>query len=147
MSRLPSAAIRREHAERYDAVAAVGGVATFTDLSLNKTAAGYTLTASATGFSAVTSSAFDITPGTATQLLFSQQPTTTVAGQPIAPGVAGNGRGRREQPRPRIHGERDRDTRQQSGREHAHRTTTVATVNGVATFGDLSLNKSATATG
>src|SRR6267378_2599679 len=59
-------------------VAAVGGVATFTDLSLNKTAAGYTLTASATGFSAVTSSAFDITPGTATQLAFTQQPTTTV---------------------------------------------------------------------
>src|SRR5207253_11031296 len=68
-------------------VAAVGGVATFTNLSLNKTGTGYTLTASASGFSPVTSSAFDITAGTATQLLFSQQPTNTVAGQPITPGV------------------------------------------------------------
>src|SRR5207244_7401037 len=68
-------------------VAAVGGVATFSDLSLNKTGSGYTLAASASGFAPVTSTAFDITPGTATQLVFTVQPSTTVAGAPITPAV------------------------------------------------------------
>src|SRR5207244_556333 len=61
-------------------VAAVSGVAAFFDLSLNKTGTGYTLTASASGFTTITSTAFDITPGTATQLAFTVQPSTTVAG-------------------------------------------------------------------
>lgn len=47
-------------------VAAVGGVATFNDLKLNASATGYTLVASAAGFSDVTSGAFDITPITGT---------------------------------------------------------------------------------
>jgi len=41
-------------------VAAVGGVATFEDLSIDKSDEGYTLVASATGFSSATSDAFDI---------------------------------------------------------------------------------------
>src|SRR2546422_8373620 len=67
-------------------VAAVGGVATFF-LSLNKAGTGYTLTASASGFAPVTSTAFDIISGTATQLAFTQQPSTTVAGAAISPAV------------------------------------------------------------
>src|SRR2546423_5834941 len=74
-------------------VAAVSGVATFFDLSLNKTGTGYTLTASASGFAPVTSAAFDITPGTATQLSFTQQPSTTVAGLAISPAVQGTADG------------------------------------------------------
>src|SRR5204863_395343 len=46
-------------------VAAVSGVATFF-VSLNKAGTGYTLTAGAGGLPPVTSTAFDITPGTAT---------------------------------------------------------------------------------
>src|SRR3989440_185475 len=65
-------------------VAAVNGVATFLDLSLNKTGTGYWLTATATGLNA-TSSGFNITPGAATQLVFGTQPGTTVAGQQITP--------------------------------------------------------------
>src|SRR5256885_11978980 len=68
-------------------VAAVSGVATFFDLSLNKTGTAYTLTASASGFTAVTSTAFDIIPGTASQLAFTQQPSITVAGAAISPTV------------------------------------------------------------
>src|SRR5207244_564547 len=64
-------------------VTAVSGVATFFDLSLNKTGTGYTLTASASGFTAVTSTVFDITPGTATQLAFTVQPSNAVAGAAI----------------------------------------------------------------
>src|SRR2546429_3127795 len=66
-------------------VAAVGGVASFGDLSLNRTAPGYTLTASGGGLGPVTSTAFDITPGTATRLAFTQPPTTTVPGGGISP--------------------------------------------------------------
>ena len=123
-------------------VAAVGGVATFTDLSLNRTAAGYTLTASATGVSAVTSSAFDITPGTATQLLFSQQPTTTVAGQQIAPGVQVTAADAGSNPVPGFTGNVTVTLGNNPGGSTLTGTTTVAAVNGVATFGDLSLNKS-----
>src|SRR2546430_4537861 len=67
-------------------VAAVSGVATFF-VSLNKAGTGYTLTASAGGFTPVTSTLFDIIPGTATQLAFTQQPSTTVAGAAISPAV------------------------------------------------------------
>src|SRR5260370_36908614 len=56
-------------------------------LRSNRTGTGYTLTASASGFASVISTAFDITPGTATQLAFTGQPTTTVAGVVISPAV------------------------------------------------------------
>src|SRR5947207_15325616 len=55
--------------------AAVGGVATFANLSIDKVGTGYTLTA--TGAGSATSAAFNITAGTATQLVFSVQPSTT----------------------------------------------------------------------
>src|SRR5207247_4530519 len=67
-------------------VAAVNGVATFF-VSLNKAGTGYTLTASASGFATVTSTTFDITPGTATQLALTVQPTNTVAGGTITTAV------------------------------------------------------------
>jgi adhesin/invasin len=44
-------------------VAAVGGVATFSNLSINRNANGYTLTAGASGLAGATSSPFTITPG------------------------------------------------------------------------------------
>src|SRR5213078_770272 len=56
-------------------------------VSLNKTGTGYTLAASASGFAPVTSTAFDITPGTATQLAFIVQPSNTVAGAAISPAI------------------------------------------------------------
>src|SRR5205814_5454261 len=66
-------------------VAAVGGVVTFSDLTLDKTAPGYWLTA--TGLGSATSSSFNIIAGPATQLVFGTQPGTTVAGQQITPAV------------------------------------------------------------
>src|SRR2546430_7050197 len=54
-------------------VGAVGGIATYLDLSVNKAGTGYTLTASASGVPSVTSTPFDIIPGTATQLAFTVQ--------------------------------------------------------------------------
>src|SRR5947207_6428292 len=68
-------------------VAAVNGVASFSTLTLDKTGTSYWLTATATGLNSGTSSVFGVTPGTATQLAFSQQPVTTVANRLITPAV------------------------------------------------------------
>src|SRR5207247_2113700 len=65
--------------------AASGGVATFAGLSIDKAGTGYTLTA--TGAGSATSTAFNITAGTATQLVCAVQPSTTSAGAAIAPAV------------------------------------------------------------
>src|SRR5256885_1156906 len=56
-------------------VAAVNGVATFSTLSLNTAGSGYTLTASATGLTGATSTAFDISLslGPAAKVAFTTQ--------------------------------------------------------------------------
>ncbi len=53
---------------------ATNGVAAFAGCRINKAGTGYTLTASASGVSGTTSSAFNITLGTATVLTFTTQP-------------------------------------------------------------------------
>jgi hypothetical protein len=58
-------------------VNATGGVATFTNLRVRQAGTNYSLTASATGAPTITSNAFNINAGTATQLHFTTQPTTT----------------------------------------------------------------------
>jgi len=135
-------------------VAAVGGVATFFDLSINRTGVGYTLTASAAGFSAPTSAAFDITPGTATQLIFIAQPTTTVAGRLITPALQVIARDPTGNPVPGFTGTVTVAFGGDPGGATLSGTTSVAAVNGVASFGDLSITKTgpsywltATATG
>ena len=54
--------------------AATGGSAHFAGCAITGTAGSYTLTASATGLTTATSSAFNITAGTATKLVFTTQP-------------------------------------------------------------------------
>src|SRR5205807_7329674 len=66
---------------------AVAGVATFADLSLNRTGTGYTLAASDGALTPVTSSAFNVTPGAATQPAFTLQPTNPASNVAIAPPV------------------------------------------------------------
>jgi hypothetical protein len=68
-------------------VAAVAGIATFSGLSIDKTGAGYTLTAVATGLTGATSNGFDITAAVASKLEFTVQPTTTAAGVNISPAI------------------------------------------------------------
>ncbi len=68
-------------------VAAVAGVATFSTLAIDTSGTGYRLTAAASGLPGTTSSAFAITAGAATKLLFTVQPTTTTAGKTISPSV------------------------------------------------------------
>jgi hypothetical protein len=61
-------------------VTAAAGIATFSTLSIDKVGTGYTLTGAATGLAGATSTSFEITPGTATLLVFTVQPTSTTAG-------------------------------------------------------------------
>src|SRR5207247_1354011 len=125
-------------------VAAVGGVATFVDLSVNKTGTGYTLTGSASGFAPVTSTAFDITPGTATQLAFTQQPSTTVAGATIRPAGQGTALDAAGNAVPSFTGSVTVALGSNPGGSTLSGTTTVAAVNGVASFSPLTLDKTGT---
>jgi hypothetical protein len=68
-------------------VAAAGGIASFSTLSIDKAGAGYTLAATAGGLSGATSNAFAIAVGTAEKLVFSIQPSNTTAGAAVAPAV------------------------------------------------------------
>ena len=70
-------------------VAAVNGVATFSNITVNKPGSGYTLVASASGLSGDTSSAFNVTPGVPTKLGFTiQPPASTTSGTSFLVNVA-----------------------------------------------------------
>jgi len=66
---------------------AVAGIATFAGLSIDKVGSAYSLAATGTGLPNAASTAFDITPGPASLLVISVQPSSVVAGHDIAPAV------------------------------------------------------------
>jgi hypothetical protein len=65
----------------------VNGIATFSNLMLNKAGNGYTLMANATGMTSVDSQAFSIIPANPVQLVFLSQPTNTVVNSFISPAI------------------------------------------------------------
>jgi hypothetical protein len=62
-------------------------VASFTDLSIERSGVGYRLEATAAGVGSGVTNAFTITPGPATRLNFTVQPSDTTAGASIRPNV------------------------------------------------------------
>ncbi|MQF49144.1 IPTL-CTERM sorting domain-containing protein, partial [SAR202 cluster bacterium AC-647-N09_OGT_505m] len=63
-------------------VSAVNGVATFTDLRIDKAATGYTLTATSSSLTLATSASFDVSSSaTASRLVVISEPSTTAAGE------------------------------------------------------------------
>jgi VCBS repeat-containing protein len=68
-------------------VSAVNGVATFAGLSIDRSGNGYTLTASGSGLTAVTSPSFDIVPGAANRLVFITGPSDRIVGEKFSPGI------------------------------------------------------------
>ncbi|MFK8011602.1 MAG: hypothetical protein AB8B80_06145 [Marinicellaceae bacterium] len=60
-------------------VNAINGVATFTNLSIDKSGADYKLRATSSGVTGAISSRFDVNPSTASQLIVTTQPTGAVA--------------------------------------------------------------------
>src|SRR5207302_1583448 len=125
-------------------LAAVAGVATFGDLSIDSAGQAYTLTATSGSLPPGTSSVFDITPGAATRLQFTVQPSNTAAGATITPAVrvtARDGKGNV------ATGFTDTVTvaiGTNPGGATLAGTAKLAAVAGVATFGNLSLNRTGT---
>ena len=64
-----------------------GGVATFSDLSLDRAISGYTLTATASGLPTATSDTFTVVPGPAAQLRFTAAPSDASQGGVVTPPV------------------------------------------------------------
>ena len=122
-------------------VTAVNGVAAFDTLSLDRTGAGYTLGASGGGLTGATSTAFTITPGSASQLAFTSQPSNAVAGVSISPSIKvtvqdalANTVTSSTVPVTIAFGTN-------SGAGTLSGTATVNAVSGVATFSNLSINR------
>jgi hypothetical protein len=125
-------------------VAAVNGVATFSNLSLDKAGNGYTLTAADGVLNGAISSAFDIVVGTAAQVVFTSQPPSTTAGALLAPSVqvavedaAGNVLTTDNSLVTLALGSNP-------GSGTLAGTTTVAATSGIANFSTLSINKPGT---
>jgi subtilisin family serine protease len=68
-------------------VAAVGGIATFSNLTIDRSGSGYSFTATASGAATGASTSFDVTAGAASRLAFTVQPTSPFQGSAIAPAV------------------------------------------------------------
>ena len=64
-------------------VAAVNGVATFSDLSIKDAGTGYTLSAASPNLTSATSTPFDVVTGPPAKLTFTVQPVTTIARTPM----------------------------------------------------------------
>ncbi|HEY6225048.1 MAG TPA: hypothetical protein VIW26_14780, partial [Gemmatimonadales bacterium] len=122
-------------------VGSAAGVATFTDLSINKLGTGYTLKATASGLSSATSLPFNIVVGTATQLAFSGQPTTTTAGATITPAVKVTAKDAQGNTVTSFSGNVTIAIGNNPGGGSLSGTKTVAAAAGVATFSDLSINR------
>jgi hypothetical protein len=68
--------------------AAVNGVVTFADLSIDTAGTGYSLTAADGTLTSATSTSFSINAAAATQVVFLQQPTNSTAGTALSPAVS-----------------------------------------------------------
>ena len=126
-------------------VAAVGGVASFGDLSVDKIGSGYTLSATATGASAGTSIGFDITPGAASKLTFSVGPAvSTAAGTVISPPITVAAQDAFGNTVPSFVGNIAMAFGTNPGTGTLAGTTPIAAVAGIATFSNLSVDKAGT---
>ena len=114
----------------------------FANLSIDKVGTGYTLTA--TGAGTATSAAFNITAGTATQLVFSVEPSTTAAGAAITPAVQVTAQDGSGNTATGFTGNVTVAIGTNAGGGTLSGTATVAASGGVATFSTLSIDKAGT---
>src|SRR6266699_277267 len=140
----PGPATQLEFTVEPTTVTAVHGVATFGDLTVSKAGTGYWLTGSSTGLARAASDAFEVTAGAATQLVFGTQPGTTVADHNITPAVKVRAVDALGNLVPSFAGNVSIAPGANPGGATFSGTTPVAAIGGVATFYDLSLNKTGT---
>src|SRR5207245_1836650 len=124
--------------------AAVSGVATFGTLNIDKTGTGYTLTASSTGLAATTSTGFAVTAAAATRLVFTVQPGNTAAGSAITPAVQVTARDAFGNTATGFTGSVTVAIGTNPAGGALSGTLTVAATAGIATFSNLSIDKSGT---
>ncbi|MFA5183140.1 MAG: Ig-like domain-containing protein [Syntrophales bacterium] len=121
---------------------ATAGVISFNDLSLEKAATGYTLSAIATGLASALSNSFNVNPAAANKLIFTTQPATTSAGSLLTPAVVV---AIKDQYDNLVTGDNSTavsltlDTNPGGGSLFG--STTITAVSGEARFNDLYLNK------
>jgi hypothetical protein len=120
---------------------AVAGLATFNDLSINKVGNGYKLRAGSSGLTPDTSIAFNITPGPATTLVFTQQPSQTAATAAITPSVKVTARDAQGNTATSFTGLISMAIATNPGSGTLSGTPGVSAVAGVATFSDLHIDK------
>jgi len=120
-------------------VAAVAGVASFSTLSVNKAASGYTLRAT-TGTLSAASSTFTITPASPAAAVFKVQPPLGTAGVPLSPPVQVEIRDAFGNP---TEGTVTLALQSNPGGDTLRGTLTASTVAGVASFTNLTLLKAA----
>jgi uncharacterized repeat protein (TIGR01451 family) len=121
--------------------AAVAGVATFPNLSIDIVGVGYTLIAQATGLDSNTSDPFDVVPGSGFGLEIIQQPTDTNVGATISPAITIRVRDRNNNTVTSFTGAISVAIRTNPGGGSLVGTTTVNAVAGVATFNNLSIDQ------
>src|SRR5690242_1266359 len=124
-------------------VSAVRGVATFV-VTIAKSGSGYTLTATSNGLVGATSMRFGIVAGPPTQLLFTGQPTTTVAGASMTPAVQVTVQDAEKNTVDAFAGAVTLTLGSNAAGGTLGGTTTVAPVAGVATFTTLRVDKAGT---
>jgi hypothetical protein len=125
-------------------VAAVNGVATFDNLSIDKSGTGYSLTASATGIASAASATFNIAPfGSAAKLGFVGQPANVDINTAISPPVRVAIEDAQGNVVTTSAASVTLDLGANPGSATLGGTRTVAAANGVASFPDLTVNVAA----
>jgi len=122
----------------------VSGVATFSDLRIDKAASGYTLAATASGLAADRSTPFTVGPGPASVLVFMVQPHNTAPLAAIQPPVqvtAFDAFGNQASDFTGTVRIALGHNGSLSGSASLSGTTNQSAVKGVATFSDLSINQ------
>jgi len=121
---------------------AINGVATFVNLVVNRTGAGYTLFASAENLTGVTSSPFEIKTGAAARLGFTVQPADATASAPISVAVAVQDASGNTVTTSAMAVNISISTNPTNATLNG--VTTVVAVNGIATFSGLIINRAGT---
>src|SRR2546430_5028750 len=125
-------------------VDAVRGVASFADLSINRTGTGYTLVATSPGVRGATSAAFDVAPAAAARPAFTAQPHHATVDVVITPPVQVTAFDTLGNVATRFAGNVTIGPAANASGGARGGTTTVAAASGVATFADLSVSRAAT---
>src|SRR5205807_6722706 len=123
-------------------VAAVAGIATFSDLSINNPGTGYRLRATSSGLTGISSGQFNITA--VTQLVFTVEPGNIAAGGTITPAVQVTAEDAAGRVATGFTGNVTVAIGTNPSGGTLGGTKTVAAVAGVATFGDLSVDQAGT---